>query len=96
MKKKIIDAIADFPIIAAVREIKDVKEAISSNAQVIFLLTGDIMNICELVDSIKKSNKVVFVHFDLIEGLGKDTKAVEYIAEKIKPDGIISTRNNIL
>ncbi|ERM92052.1 glycerol-3-phosphate responsive antiterminator [Caldanaerobacter subterraneus] len=96
MKDKILETMTEFPIIAAVREIKDVKEAVSSNTQVIFLLAGDIMNICDLVDFIKKNGKIAFIHFDLIEGLGKDTKAVEYIAERIKPHGIISTRNNIL
>lgn len=96
MKEKILDAMRDFPIIAAVREAKDLNTALSSNAQVIFLLTGDIMNISEIVQEVKRHDKIVFVHFDLLEGLGKDNKAVEYLAEKIKPHGIISTRNNIL
>jgi len=96
MREKILDAMRDFPIIAAVREAKDLNTALSSNAQVIFLLTGDIMNISEIVQEVKRHDKIVFVHFDLLEGLGKDNKAVEYLAEKIKPHGIISTRNNIL
>jgi len=96
MEEKILDAIKDFPIIAAVRDVKDLNAALSSNAQVIFLLTGDIMNISEIVQEVKKYGKIVFVHFDLIEGLGKDNKALEYLAEKVKPHGIISTRNNIL
>ncbi|MFV9568247.1 glycerol-3-phosphate responsive antiterminator [Thermoanaerobacter mathranii] len=96
MEEKILDAIKDFPIIAAVRDVKDLNAALSSNAQVIFLLTGDIMNISEIVQEIKKYGKIVFVHFDLIEGLGKDNKALEYLAEKVQPHGIISTRNNIL
>jgi glycerol uptake operon antiterminator len=50
----------------------------------------------DTIDDIKQHNKTVFIHFDLVEGLGKDYKAVEYLKEVVKPDGIISTRNNIL
>ncbi len=96
MREKILDAMRDFPIIAAVRDLKDLNMALSSNAQVIFLLTGDIMNIFEIVQEVRKYSKIILLHFDLIEGLGKDNKAVEYLAERVKPDGIISTRNNIL
>lgn len=94
--RKILNAMKDFPIIAAVREAKDLNKAISSNVQVIFLLTSDIMNIFGIVQEIKRHDKIVFVHFDLLEGLGKDNKAVEYLAKKIGVNGIISTRNNIL
>lgn len=96
MKEIVLDAIKNFPIIAAVRDLKDVKTVFSSNVDVIFLLTGNIINLEEIVQEIKKHNKIVFVHFDLVEGLGKDNTAVEYLSEKIKPHGIISTRNNIL
>lgn len=96
MKEIVLDMIGNFPIIAAIRDLKDINTVFSSNVDVIFLLTGDIINLEDIVHEIKKHNKIAFVHFDLVEGLGKDNKAVEYLNEKIKPHGIISTRNNIL
>lgn len=96
MKEIVLDAIRDFPIIAAIRDLNDINTVFSSNVDVIFLLTGDIINLEDIVHEIKKHKKIVFVHFDLVEGLGKDNKGVEYISTKIKPHGIISTRNNIL
>lgn len=35
----------------------------------------------------------MLIHIDFLEGIGKDQKSVEYIAEIIKPDGIITTKN---
>ncbi len=92
----IIEKIRSFPIIAAVRSIDDLSDVYSSNSEVIFLLTSNILILKDTIDDIKQHNKMVFIHFDLVEGLGKDYKAVEYLKEVVKPDGIISTRNNIL
>ncbi|MFU0781811.1 MAG: Glycerol-3-phosphate responsive antiterminator (mRNA-binding) [Thermoanaerobacterium thermosaccharolyticum] len=96
MDNYIIEKIRSFPIIAAVRSIDDLSDVYSSNSEVIFLLTSNILILKDTIDDIKQHNKMVFIHFDLVEGLGKDYKAVEYLKEVVKPDGIISTRNNIL
>ncbi|SNX54559.1 glycerol-3-phosphate responsive antiterminator [Thermoanaerobacterium sp. RBIITD] len=92
----ILEKIKSFPIIAAIRDINDLEDVYKSNSEVIFLLTSNILLLKDTISNIKEHNKTVFVHFDLIEGLGKDFKAVEYLKEEVKPDGIISTRNNIL
>ncbi|MGB9679263.1 MAG: glycerol-3-phosphate responsive antiterminator [Thermoanaerobacteraceae bacterium] len=96
MKKIVMDAIKKFPIIAAVRNSSDLEAVFSSNAEVVFLLFSDILNLNETINYIKSKNKIVLVHFDLVEGLGKDSKAVEFLAEKSKPHGVISTRSNII
>lgn len=89
---KVLSSIEQNPIIAAVRHEDDIDEAIEARVSAVFLLHGDIFNIQELVDRVKQCGKLVFVHLDLLEGLGKDQKAVEYIARVVRPDGIISTK----
>jgi len=84
------------PIIAAVRDEKNLQKAIESRVSAIFLLTGNLLNLSALVIPCKKRQKYIFIHTDLVEGLGNDTGGVRYIAERIKPDGIISTRNNVI
>ncbi|MDK2806295.1 MAG: glycerol uptake operon antiterminator [Clostridium butyricum] len=96
MENFIVERIKNFPIIAAIRNLEDLKDVYVSNCEVIFLLTSNILILKDTIDDIKQHNKMVFIHFDLVEGLGKDYKAVEYLKEVVKPDGIISTRNNIL
>lgn len=93
-KNNIINSIEENPIIAAIRNVGDIEDAIKSKASSIFLLKADIFNISNCVNLIKNSNKNVFIHFDFLEGLGRDNKAIDYIVETVKPDGIITTRTN--
>jgi len=90
----IVDNIAENPIIAAVRKEEDVKDAVASQVTTVFLLHADIFNIKSMVDEIKGCGKNVFIHIDFLEGIGKDNRAIDYIAEVIKPDGIITTRSS--
>ncbi len=85
----------DNPIIAAVRDICDLNEALRSNVSSIFLLTGTLLNIKDIVTECK-GKKFIFLHVDLIAGLDSDFEALRYLAEAVRPNGIISTRNNVI
>lgn len=84
------------PIIAALPHMDRFEEVLSSPAEVVFILSGKILEISEKVRMLKEKDKKVFVHIDLIDGLGKDLSAVDYIQQVVKPEGIISTRNNLI
>lgn len=92
----ILESIEKHPIIAAVRHPEDLPSALESPVGNVFLLHADIFNIGELVAGIQAAGKNAFVHLDFLEGIGKDQKAVSYIATSIRPDGLISTRSNII
>lgn len=94
MRDIIIRRIEENPIIAAVQKKEDLELAIMSEVTTIFLLHADIFNIQSYVNKIKNANKSVLVHMDLLEGIAKDPKAIEYIAKIIRPDGIISTKSS--
>ncbi len=83
-------------IIAAVNNIDKLDLAIQSPCQIIFLLTANILNLKDIVDKVKRANIDIYVHIDLVDGLSKDTVALKYISEKIRPDGIISTKSNLI
>jgi len=89
----IIGRIYDNPVIAALKSEEELEDALNSNVNVIFVLHADIFNINRLVSSIKAAGKCVLIHIDFLEGLGRDSKALDYIVETVKPDGIISTRS---
>lgn len=91
---EMIERIEMNPIIAAVRKKEDVAEAVKSQVSAVFLLHADIFSLKEIIETIKAGGKSAFIHIDFLEGLGKDNKAIEYIAQVIRPDGIISTRTN--
>jgi len=92
--KNIIEEIEKNPIIAAVRREEDAQAAAQSQVSTVFLLHGDIFNVKTLVDMMKANNKSVFIHVDFLEGIGKDNRAIDYIADVIAPDGILTTKSS--
>ncbi|PYZ92614.1 antiterminator [Salipaludibacillus keqinensis] len=79
-------------VIAAISSPNQIDQAIKSQCNVAFLLTGDICNMHTHVNRLQQGGLSVFVHLDLIEGLKSDKKAVQFIGEVIKPEGIITTK----
>lgn len=96
MKKVFADKLQKNPIIAGVKNLSNLDEALRSDCEIVFLLCGTIFNLKETTKKIKESGKLVFIHVDLVEGFSKDATALKYISEEIKPDGIISTKNSQL
>lgn len=85
----------DSPLIAAVRDVRNVELTIKSNINVIFMLCGSILNIKDIIGEIRSKGKNVFVHMDFIEGLGRDGAAVEFL-KKAGAQGIITTRPSLV
>ncbi len=83
-------------IIAAVKDEKSARYASISSCNVVFVLGCTICSLPKIVNMLVRKNKIVFVHVDLVEGLGKDTWAVEFLKNEIKPHGIISTRHHLI
>lgn len=96
MTKKFSDYMKGNPIIAGIKDINNLDDAVNSDCKIVFLLCGSIFNLKESVEKIKEKGKLAFIHIDLLEGFSKDAVALKYISEEIKPDGIISTKNTQL
>ncbi|MFC5653232.1 glycerol-3-phosphate responsive antiterminator [Paenibacillus solisilvae] len=84
------------PVIAAVRDVKLIEKAVRSPVKVIFLMTGDIFTINHCVETAQAREKIIFLHVDLIKGIASDKEGVKYLAEKVKPDGIVSTKSHLI
>lgn len=95
MKSAFIEAIENNPIIPAVKDDESLKEALESDIGVVFILYGDICNISDIVNKVKASGKIAMVHMDLIAGLGTKDVSVDFIKEKTRADGIITTKHNL-
>ncbi|WP_026478826.1 glycerol-3-phosphate responsive antiterminator [Alkaliphilus transvaalensis] len=86
----------DAPIIAAVSDLNKLEAAIQSPSQIIFLLTGNINNLGGIVRRVKEGGMDIYVHLDLLEGFARDAMALKYIHNNIRPDGIITTKSNLI
>lgn len=83
-------------LIPAVRKEEDLKAACQSEWPVIFLLIGDLLTVQDYVVQALNAGKKVFLHVDFIMGLGGDPIVMKYIAEKVRPTGIISTKSHFV
>ncbi len=96
MKNQFLSQMKESPLVAGVKDIANLDDALKSDSKIIFLLCGTIFNLKEAVQKAKANNKIIFIHVDLIDGFSRDAVALKYISEEIKPDGIISTKNSQL
>jgi len=83
-------------IIASIRNDTDFKYALNSKVAAIFILYGDIFNLPLIMKECKKQNKLVFLHMDLIKGIGRDKEGIIYLARKELCDGIVTTKSNLI
>lgn len=83
-------------IIASVTSDQDLTQAINSEANIIFLLTGNIMTVGEHIHKIKQANKYVFIHLDFVDGISSTKTALTFVANQWKPTGIITTKSHVI
>ncbi|MBT1247311.1 MULTISPECIES: glycerol-3-phosphate responsive antiterminator [unclassified Thermosipho (in: thermotogales)] len=85
-----------YPIVPAIRDLRAVERIIPTPVSSVFLLEGDIFKIKNATKILKESGKIVFVHLDLVSGLGRDEASVKLVKEFVGADGIITTRSNLI
>lgn len=84
------------PVIAGVRSEKSLRKALESEVVALFILNGDIFSLPRIMELVKEHDKLVFLHIDLLEGIGRDRKGVEYLAKNYLCDGIVTTKSNLI
>ena len=86
-----------YPIIPAIRNIKDLKKAMQiKDSVLIFLLTGSIFDLNKAMKLAHKNDKILMVNIDLVNGIAHDKKGIEYLAKNNLCDGIISTKGYLI
>lgn len=94
--EELMQRLNNAPVIAAVRDAHSVAAAAKSCAQVVFILGGDVMDLPKHIQQLTQADKRVFIHIDLVEGIGKDAAGVRFFSRYLQPYGLISTRASLL
>ena len=89
---ELVDVLIENPIVAAARDSSMLERAVDCDVKVIFMLFGSIGVLERQCERLHDAGKIFFLHVDLIDGLRPDTVGVHYIASKMKPAGIITTK----
>lgn len=80
---------------AAIRRIEDLAEAINHpNISTISLLGGDINHLPGLIKKVRAVNKVLLIHIDLVEGIGKDRAGI-HLLKRMGTQGVVTTKSNL-
>ena len=82
-------------VAAAVRTREDFEISLTSKVDVIFLLYSSIMNLESYIKKAHEAGKKIFIHMDVVEGVGKDRAGMEFL-KSIEADGILTTKTNMI
>ena len=95
-RERLLACFEQVPVVAAAKSAEGLERALHSESGVIFLLFGDILSIGEMVARVKAAGKIAIVHMDLIEGLAARDIGVDFLADRTRADGIISTTASLI
>lgn len=84
------------PVIAAVKDMKGLEEALETDVEIIFILFGDIMSVKDISRKVSDKDKIGIIHIDLVEGLSNKEVVIKFIKEETSFNGIISTKSNLI
>ncbi|UQZ36815.1 glycerol-3-phosphate responsive antiterminator GlpP [Paenibacillus sp. PK3_47] len=82
------------PVIASITQESQIAPAVQCGVKRVNLMTGNINNLGQIVRPLQEAGKQVFVHVEMVGGIGRDAAAIQYLAEAFKVDGIITTKSN--
>lgn len=94
----LLKRLSEYRNVASIRDVRYLETALSYRNQLsaVFLLTGSIGVIKSYVELFQKHHIPVFVHVEKIGGLSYDQQGLEYVANAIRPDGIITTKIQVV
>ena len=95
MEYNLYHAIEACPVIAAVKDEAGLRQVAELENRVVFVLTGDLLNIGDIIRRLREAGKLVIVHADLIQGLSGKEVAADFL--KVQgAHGIITTKPTLI
>lgn len=91
-RQKLIDEFITNPVIAAVRDDLQMQRALLTCTGTVFLLSGSINTLAASCSAIRAAGRLCFLHVDLIDGLRPDQQGIRFVADVLRPTGIITTK----
>ncbi|NGP43833.1 glycerol-3-phosphate responsive antiterminator [Bacillaceae bacterium SIJ1] len=83
-------------ILPAIRSMKDFDKMLKFPVRYGVFLDMHISMLPSVFDYARKHDRCMFLHIDLIQGLASDEFGSEYICQKIKPYGAMSTKSTVI
>lgn len=84
------------PVIPAVKDSITLEKALYSSNEIVFIIMSNIINIKDYCENLKLKGKKVYIHIDMIDGLNSTNNGIDYIVNSVKPEGILTTKSNVV
>ncbi|GAB6099134.1 glycerol-3-phosphate responsive antiterminator [Halanaerocella petrolearia] len=84
------------PIIAAIKSKEDLEKIPQDRIDVLFILRSKLSNLTEVVAKAQELDVLIFLHIDMVKGIGNDKEAIRYLAREIGIDGIMTTKSYLI
>lgn len=82
--------------IASIKEPKSIEMALEADVGAVVLSIGNIGIIKRYVDLFKSQDIPLFLHLERIGGISYDKEGMAFLAQYVKPTGIVTTRNSLV
>lgn len=83
-------------VIPSILKLDKIPAAAQSACWRVNLMAGSINSIRGVIRELHQAGKEVFVHIEMVNGLGRDKDAVSFVAETLEADGIIATKSQLI
>jgi glycerol uptake operon antiterminator len=83
-------------VLPAIKRMKDFDKVLKSDFEYLVMLEIHIAQLESVMKYARNHDKKLILHADLIQGLKNDEYSAEFLCQRMKPDGLISTRGSVL
>lgn len=88
--------ITEQKVIPALSSMEEIERFIEGPLEVCILLSFPLAMLESTINLIHDNGKSVIIHLDLVRGIANDEAGCEYVIQRLKADGIISTQSCII
>ena len=96
-KRQLTNILENTPVIPAIKNEQGLKKVIETDNKIVFILNADILGIRNIIETLKKHDKIPFIHVDMITGFASNPIVIDYSVSQYKNEcGIITTKSSMI
>ena len=96
-KRQLTNILENTPVIPAIKNEQGLRKVIETDNKIVFILNADILGIRNIIETLKKHDKIPFIHVDMITGFASNPIVIDYLVAQYKNEcGIISTKSSMI
>ena len=96
-KRQLTNILENTPVIPAIKNEQGLRKVIETDNKIVFILNADILGIRNIIETLKKHDKIPFIHVDMITGFASNPIVIDYLVSQYKNEcGIISTKSSMI